>query len=200
MPGDAHPDYHATFCRTCHRALSVYLDVATGELAYRHAAELCGGGVDHPADPAPLAEIREPVMECDFCSRVEVAWVYRCADQFTEQRIVISEVVSASDYRDRHHAARVRRAETAPAIANVWGERWAACAGCAESIESRDLLGLIARVTESLPAKLTRGNRLARTRGHLRATYSVVLATLAPGRGRITADQPLGVWESPPAP
>ena len=46
-----------------------------------------------------------------------------------------------------------------------------------------------------MPAKYTRGNRLARVRGELDATFSNVLACLQPGRGRITPDQPLGVWE-----
>ena len=80
------------------------------------------------------------------------------------------------------------------------GERWAACAGCAEAIEVGDLYALIARVTESLPAKLTRGKRLAPTRARLRTAYEVVLTTLAPGRGRVSSEHPFGVWESPPAP
>src|SRR5207248_1740489 len=76
-----------------------------------------------------------------------------------------------------------------------WGQRWAACEGCAELIEASDLYGLISRVTDAMPAKYTRGNRLARVRGELHATFSNILACLQPGRGRITPAQPLGVWE-----
>jgi hypothetical protein len=79
----------------------------------------------------------------------------------------------------------------------MWGERWSACEGCATLIESRDLMGLISRVTDAMPAKYTRGKKLLRVRGDLHANYSTVLATLHPGRGRITAEHPLGVWEPP---
>ncbi|MBN1174850.1 MAG: hypothetical protein JXA67_22010 [Micromonosporaceae bacterium] len=57
---------------------------------------------------------------------------------------------------------------------------------------------MISRVTDTLPAKLTRGKRLLATRGRLHAAFSTVLDTLAPGRGRITSEAPLGVWEPPP--
>ena len=84
---------------------------------------------------------------------------------------------------------------TAPALTQQWGQRWAACEGCAELIEASDLYGLIGRVADAMPAKYTRGNRLARVRGELHTTFSNVLGCLQPGRGRITPDQPLGVWE-----
>ena len=58
--------------------------------------------------------------------------------------------------------------------------------------------GLIWRVVEAMPAKLTRGNRLVRIRGELHATYMTVFDTLAPGRGRIEPGHPLGVWPMDP--
>ena len=79
----------------------------------------------------------------------------------------------------------------------MWGERWSACDCCAALIETRDLMGLISRVTDAMPAKYTRGKKLVRVRGDLHANYSTVLATLRPGRGRITSEHPLGDWDSP---
>ncbi|MBT8227501.1 MAG: hypothetical protein HKP61_20205 [Dactylosporangium sp.] len=42
-------------------------------------------------------------------------------------------------------------------------------------------------------ANRTRGSRLAQTRRQLHAAFTTVLATLLPGRGRIT---PEGTWDS----
>jgi hypothetical protein len=123
--------------------------------------------------------------------------VYVCADQQTDSRIVTSRTVSARDYQHRHHAARSLSVESKAGPLQMWGERWTACDGCAALIEQHDLYGLIRRVTDAMPAKYTRGKRLLRTRGELYATYTTVLATLAPGRGRITSDHPLGRWEPP---
>ena len=72
-----------------------------------------------------------------------------------------------------------------------------ACARALTLIEARDLYGLIRRVVEAMPAKLTRGNRLARVRGELHGRYSDVFATLAPDRGRIAPGHPLGIWPAP---
>jgi hypothetical protein len=62
-------------------------------------------------------------------------------------------------------------------------------------IDARDLYGLVSRVADAMPAKYTRGNRLAQVRGELHATFSNILDALQPGRARITPDQPLGLWE-----
>jgi hypothetical protein len=178
------------------RALNTYEGPAG--VTYLHAAELRGEPVDHRPDPVPVTEIDAPLMVCDFCSAPEAAWIYRCADQRTDLRRVTARVVDVRDYRDRHHAARASRVETEHALTQSSGERWSACAGCAELVEARDLYGLIWRVVEAMPAKLTRGNRLARVRSQLNATYSTVFDTLAPGRGRIEPDHPLGVWPTDP--
>ncbi|MEU0558461.1 hypothetical protein [Dactylosporangium sp. NPDC006015] len=173
----------AVFCALCRRALNVRY--AGGRLAYLHAEELRGGTCEHPARPVPLADLPDAVLECDFCSRPEPMWAYRCADRYTETRTVTATVVDARDYRHRHRAARVRRTESTPGMTAAWGQRWAACEGCAELIERRDLYGLMARVTDAMPPKLTRGKRLVRVRGELHALYSDVLATLEPGRDPI---------------
>jgi hypothetical protein len=188
------------YCRTCRRALNVAASPA-GKVTYRHSEELRGEPVDHPADPAPLTELDNPVMECDFCSRPDPAWCYLTGDQITESRVITSRTVGTRDYQRRHRAARTLGVTTAPALTQLWGQRWTSCEGCAELIEAGDLYGLISRVTDAMPAKYTRGNRLARVRGELHATFSNVFACLQPGRARITPDRPLGVWEParPPA-
>jgi|GEM_PF-2065228 len=187
------------YCRTCRRALNTHT-APSGQVTYRHTVELRGAASDHPADPAPVTELPDAVMQCDFCSQPHPAWTYVCADQHTHVDRVTARIVDARDYRNRHGAARVRRTETTPGITQAWGQRWAACEGCATLIDTRDVYGLISRVAEAMPAKLVRGNRLPRVRAELHATYSVVFATLAPGRGRITVDHPLGVWEAPDEP
>jgi hypothetical protein len=164
-------------------------------VTYRHSEELRGETVDHSADPVSLAELGSPAMQCDFCSRPDPAWCYLTGDQTTESRIVTSRTVGTRDYQRRHDAARTRSVTTTPGLTQAWGQRWAACQDCANLIERRDLYGLISRVADAMPTKYTRGNRLARVRGELHATFSNVLATLQPGRGRITPDQPLGAWE-----
>lgn len=185
------------YCRTCHRPLTPQFR-AGRDVAYRHAEELRGSKVDHRADPVPVTEIPAPVLECDFCSAPDPVWAYLGDDQQTHAMKVTAKVVSARDYRDRHHAARARRVETEHAFTSAWGERWSACEPCAVFVEARDLYGLIGRVVDAMPAKYTRGNRLVRVRGELHGTYGHLFDTLAPGRGRITPDHPLGLWEPSP--
>jgi hypothetical protein len=182
----------ARYCRRCRRAVNTRTGPAG--VTYLHAAEVRGEPVDHRPDPVPAPEIDDPLIECDFCSAPEAAWVYRCADQRTDLHRVTARVVDVRDYRHRHHAARATRVETEHALTQAWGETWSTCAGCATLVEARDVYGLIWRVVEAMPAKLTRGNRLVRIRGELHSTYTTVFDTLAPGRGRIEPGHPLGVW------
>ena len=173
------------YCRTCRRALHRQ-QTPTGVESFIHAADLHGGASDHRPEPVPLGELPDPLMECDFCSRPEVAWIYTCADQQTDRNIVTTRRVGTRDYRDRHQAARSLSVQTAPGPSQRWGQQWTACEGCATRIEQRDIYGLISRVTDALPAKYTRGKRLLRVRGELHTTYRIFLDTLQPGRARIT--------------
>lgn len=182
------------YCRTCRHALHRYT-TPNGPQALIHASDWRGDPAGHAPDPVPLDQLRNAVMKCDFCDGPDPAWIYRCADQHTQHRVVTSRTVSSTDYRDRHHAARTLSTRTTAGITDRWGELWAVCEDCAALIEQRDLYGLISRITDTLPTKYTRGKRLRETRGHLHAAYSTVLDTLAPGRGRITPDHPLGIWE-----
>ncbi|MFB9238354.1 hypothetical protein ACFFWC_22830 [Plantactinospora siamensis] len=186
------------YCRRCRRALNVRFNNQGMILEYLHAAEQRGQRSDHRPEPAPITEIPDPIVECDFCTAPEAAWIYRCANQVTDARRITAQVVAVGDYQSRHHAARVRRTDTEHAFTQAWGEAWSACEGCARCIEDRDLYGLIGRVIESLPAKLTRGRHLTRTRGQLHERYSDVFDTLAPSRGRIAPGHPLGIWTHPP--
>src|SRR5437764_15053939 len=93
-------------------------------------------------------------------------------DQTTESRVVTSRTVGVGDYRRRHGAARAQNVTTAPGRTQQWGQRWSACESCAELIQARDVYGLVGRVADAMPAKYTRGNRLARVRGELHDTFS----------------------------
>ncbi|GAA1811012.1 hypothetical protein GCM10009682_35740 [Luedemannella flava] len=189
------PDQTPTYCRTCRRALNRW-ETAGGQVDFIHAAEQRGASTDHPARPAPITEITDPIIECDFCSATGATWIYVCADQETDTRIVTSKTVDLRDYHQRHHAARTRNVQTTAGPLSRWGTRWSACTPCAERIEDRDLMGLIARVTDAMPAKFTRGKKLVSVRGLLHENYSTVFATMRPGRGRIIPQHPLGVWDS----
>src|SRR5262249_28959922 len=122
------------YCRTCRRALNVQASPA-GTATHRHSKELRGETDDHPADPARLTELDNPVMECDFCSRPDPAWCYLTGEQTTESRVVTSRTVGMRDYQRRHHAARTLSVTTAPALTQQWGHRWIACQGCSTLIE-----------------------------------------------------------------
>lgn len=192
-PYDADPMY----CDVCKTALARYT-ASDGRVAgYQHQSELRGHGpAGHEPVVVPLATMTDAVMECDFCSRERAAWMYRTVEQIDQPRRVVSETVALGDYQTRHRAARVTGRRTEDAGGPVhWGERWSACVDCAAYIDKRDLYGLVGRVTEALPSKLTRGNRLVEVRGRLITTYEPLLANLAPTRGRITPKYPLGEWE-----
>lgn len=185
-------------CRTCRRALST-VTTALGPPMFLHSAELRGDTVDHPADPVPVTDLADPIIECDFCSAPDAAWVYRSANLDTEVRRVVNRVVGLRDYRRRHHAARTVWVDTEDGFTHRWGQTWGTCAGCAEVIERRDLYGLIGRVVEAMPPAMRRGKRLIRVRGEMHDTFSRMFTTLAPGRGRITPGHPLGIWDQPTA-
>ncbi|WP_431937077.1 hypothetical protein [Micromonospora sp. RP3T] len=182
------------YCRRCRRGLNIRFNDLGFVVGYLHAAEQRGHSSDHRPEPVPITEIPDPIIECDFCSAPDAAWIYRCANQVTDARRVTAQVFAVGDYQSRHHAARVRRTETEHAFTQAWGERWTSCDGCASFIEARDLYGLIGRVADAMPAKLTRGKHLMRTRGQLHDRFSTVFDTLAPSRGRIAPGHPLGIW------
>ncbi|PSK65565.1 hypothetical protein B0E53_02466 [Micromonospora sp. MH33] len=182
------------YCRRCRRGVNIRFNNLGIVVQYLHAAEQGGQRSDHDPEPIPITEIPDPIIECDFCSAPDAAWIYRCANQFSEHRRVTTQVIGVSDYQSRHRAARVRRTDTEHAFTQAWGEQWSACGACADFIEVRDLYGLIRRVIDALPAKYTRGKHLMRTRGELHDTYSEVFDTLTPGRGRIAPGYPLGIW------
>ncbi|MEU8370070.1 hypothetical protein [Micromonospora tulbaghiae] len=187
------------YCRRCRRGVNIRFNTLGVVVQYLHAAEQRGQRIDHDPEPVPITEIPNPIIDCDFCSAPDAAWVYRCANQLSEHRRVTTQVIAVSDYRSRHEAARVRRTDTEHAFTQAWGERWTACGGCADLIKARDLYGLILRVVDALPTKYTRGKHLMRTRGELHDTYSEVLDTLTPGRGHIAPGYPLGIWPDPEA-
>jgi hypothetical protein len=199
VPGEKVAPEVPWYCGTCRQALTRRVSTA-GKVDFIHAADQQGAPADHPPRPKPLTEITDPIIRCDFCSAPDAAWIYECADQQTDTRLVTSRTVNLGDYQQRHHAAHTRSVETAAGPLQMWGERWSACDSCATLIDSRDLYGLITRVTDGMPTKYTRGKRLIEIRGQLHANYSTVFATLRPGRGHITPQQPLGLWQEPTTP
>lgn len=184
-------DNDPMYCETCKEALE-RLVVNGRPVDYRHKGETIGARrANHKPVPVPLSTLAGARVKCDFCDRLGPTWVYHVTDEQVDQfRRVTRQTVALGDYQDRHQAARVLSQRTENAgPQHHWGEGWAACEGCAALIEARDLLGLVARVVDTLPTKLTRGKRLIGTRGTLIDNYSGFFSTLAPGRGRITPSE-----------
>lgn len=181
------------FCKICSRALNRFLK--DGVVWLPHREELRGGTAGHRPVPVPLSQLPDVVGVCDFCDRPEVAFIYVCESEVSDLHRVTKEYVSYRDFQLRDRAARVIRQDTEVAISQEWGEHWSACQGCSALVASADLERLITRVTEVLPAKMTRSNRIADTRALLRARYTFVFATLQPGRFRVSPDNRIGTWE-----
>jgi len=177
----------APYCRVCKTALHIHTAGATGAQTYLHALPPADR---HDPDPATLAELPDALMRCDFCMSAGVRWLYQTADITRAPRIVTSETVGAGDYRDRHHAARVRSVETQPGLTSHLGEVWAACDPCTNLIEADDLLGLMRRAIEALPPKATNTARKLRDlRGQMHAVYEPLLRSLS-GRTAVPARPP----------
>ena len=56
------PDQIPVYCRTCRRVLNTRISRA-GVVDFLHNAEQRGERVDHPADPAPIMEITDPIID-----------------------------------------------------------------------------------------------------------------------------------------
>jgi hypothetical protein len=188
------------FCATCRRGLAQLSGNAGAiVIGYRHA--LAGPDTaGHDPQPVPLSALAGlAVLKCDFCSAEGQPgsasgpqWVYLAESTSSQDRHIVAETVAQGDYRERHQAARRLTIKTEGGMRRHWGERWAACAACAELIEAHNVLTLVARAIERMPAQAVRGRRLPMARGRLIDTYEHLFATLAPGRGRITPEHPIG--------
>lgn len=169
------------YCRTCRRALARLTPSGGGPVSYRHHARLTSdpGEPPHDPDPVPLSQLPDARMRCDFCSTDDPTWSYLAAEQITHNRRVVSHSVAISELRDKGWAARRQNVRTeATGSGSNLGQRWAACQGCAALIEAADVLGLVSRVVDSLPAKAVRGKKLLAVRGELIDTYEHLLGTL----------------------
>ncbi len=193
----------AIYCRTCRFATQVGQNPITGGMEVSHPGSVLEHhrrlGIDpHVADPVKIEEIDDPIVLCDFDSAIPAVFIYATNDTYVEHlRAVVSETRSAGDYRNQHDAARVRSTKTVSAGGHDNGSRWTACVECAELVEARDLLGLVGRVVESLPRKVTNTTKkLLTARGVLLTQYEEFFADLRPGRGRLEPGHPYGVWES----
>jgi len=186
------------YCATCRFALDGHRPPGGMAVRYEHTEATRRLTRDHAPVPLPISQVPNPRQICDCCSTPDPIWVYASADIQTSQREVVARKVATGDYQRRNRAARTRGVEYGRTYDSSWGERWAICDGCAALIEAGDLLGLVGQATSGLPGKYTRSNKIAETRALMMDRYTEFLATLTPGRGRITADSPTGVWEPAP--
>ena len=171
------------YCNVCRMAVNRLTTGTTVGYVHVHQGPEAMG---HDPVPVPLSTLENPIMKCDFCSSLEPVWAYTAADQVTDAREVVSRTYSALDFRDRHEGARVRSVKTAPGLTNIWGETWAACEECAAFIEARNVLGLVGRVTDSMPKRLIPNTKkLIEKRGELIDLYETLFASLKPGRERL---------------
>jgi hypothetical protein len=173
---------YADYCKVCRRALSKLSQ--GGVVSWEHAMQF--GEPDHEPVPVPLSEIDDPEMFCDFCSAPNPPWMFACTAPEMVSRTKSPRMVTEGQYTGRYES-RVRDVSTREAkrwgtsgagVLNTnAGEIWAACDGCADLIEADDIYGLISRVVAAMPAKLSKGNRLAPLRGELAGMWEPFFAT-----------------------
>jgi hypothetical protein len=166
---------NAVYCRACRTALIVH--TAHGVVShYTHARPEF---THHAPDPVPFAAIEAPRTFCDFCSTPDPAFIYLTDNVARSEYVGGQTTRSVSEYWDKHNAARITQSRVGAAdFTQNMGEDWTACDGCAELVDKRDLLGLIWRVTQLLPAKLTRGNRLIEVRARMNDVYGQLFTTI----------------------
>lgn len=137
-------------CAVCRRPLN-RLDIG-GQPRWLHVGADTGAA-PHQPQPVPAEQIHDLAQACDFCSEPDPVWLYR-SDPIT--------VLAVADDR---------------ALQINLGERWAACTGCAELIETRDAAGLLARAAAGVSAH--RGQAPIR---EIRTIHAAFLAIRRPGR------------------
>lgn len=182
-----------------------------GRVEYEHSQAVLRGALArerpvHPVDAVPLQELaREPRFLCDFCSSPDAVWVYAMGEaRVTRTMEAARQVVTVGDYWRRHHAARTRLVGTTGAEAvEDWGGNWTACEACAAVLEVGDLMGMLRRLVELLPTRMTNSpGKLAGVRAELLRTHEHTFAGMLrtpagqPLRARITREYPLGDWET----
>lgn len=189
-------------CRTCKRVVSRFLPVngdgePIGITQYRHGESQ---KADHEPRPVSAATLSDWITVCDFCDVQgpvgTVPYVYVCADIVADHKKVTAVHVAHRDYRDQHHAARVRRTEITAGDTHRFGENWAACETCARYLDAADLSGLVFHASEALVRRNSkRRRRIVEIRADLTARFGAVLDTLLPIRGVVSPEHPLGVWQ-----
>jgi hypothetical protein len=176
------------WCQTCRRSL---MRVTLGDRQWwEHQPRATEGPADHAVVPVDLGELHGPPdIRCDFCSGPDVVRVYACgASMDTEVKphgpsVVGHDQVYQKRYQNRlrilseREASRRNLQSTRHGMMDQ-GTEWAACGPCDALIDKADLLGLIFRVTEHLPVKMTRGKRIIDVRARLYTTYQVFFGTV----------------------
>jgi hypothetical protein len=170
------------YCKVCRRALMKFSQ--GGVVTWTHQMQF--DGPDHEPVPVPLSEIPDPEMFCDFCSAPNPPWTYACIAPQMVNRQRSPRMVTMGSHTGRYEK-RLRDVSTREAKrwgtsggANLntnAGEIWAACDGCADLIDADDRYGLISRVVAAMPAKLSKGNKLAPLRGELAGMFEPFFAT-----------------------
>jgi len=190
------PDDPSLYCRSCKYALTVW-GTPLGATRLVHALDIDATSGHVPA-PVPLADLPDAIQLCDFCAG-RATFVYIVATELISGRnIVTTRWAAQRDQLLHGPAARVRRCETARLRTDHFGKRHAACEACASLIEARNLPRLVSRAADSLPDQVRKARKLQAIRGELYTNFQHVLDHRRPGRHRITATEPLGVFEPGP--
>lgn len=169
------------YCKVCKQALSKL--TRDGRVTWLHRGE---HEPDHAPDPAPLAEVPDAQMFCDFCSTPNPTWFYDCEAPILVQREQSPRIVGEGQHTGRYDK-RLREVSTREArrwgtsgtdgVTTNAGETWSACNDCASYIDADDMYGLISRVVAAMPAKRSAGKKLAPLRGELAGFYTGFFAT-----------------------
>ena len=173
------------YCATCKRGLMRHQTRTSGPVTYLHP--LRDGQVDHEPLPIPLVDLPDAQIQCDFCPSFEPIWYYDCTAPKLVTHELSPRVVSDKEVHTGRYGRRLRNASSREAkrwgtrgdarLEQDMGGRWAACEGCAVFIDTDNMYGLISRVVAAMPAKLSKGNRLAPLRADLASLYETFFAT-----------------------
>lgn len=157
--------------------------------------------VDHEPVPVPIETLAAPIQLCDFDIEIPAVFIYVSGDRVTVDKRVTARYVSAGDHQRQNVAARTLRVETEKMMTSNWGTRWAACEGCAALIEAGDILGLLRRSVDRLPAKHTNTQKkLIGVRSRINEQFEDFFSTRLPARLRIIDGHPLGVADNTDGP
>ena len=150
-----HPDTPIWMvCQICTRPLNTFQPFNGGPTVHQHPTRP-DPTYDHEPIPIPRDQAEHVVMECDFCSSPDVAWIYPTSTPMKNTlAIETSQTVEHDHETMRDHTIRRERMTGHEELRrNNFSPDWAACGPCSTLIDRYDAGALASRVSKLLPAR-----------------------------------------------